>query len=745
MTPKVSVIIPVYNAEKYLNECIDSVLLQDIEELEVICVNDCSTDSSLSILEEYKKKDNRIHIITNQTNLKAGVCRNIGLEHAAGEYIHFLDADDFLVPNVYSSMYEKAVSNSLDILRARAYDFDSSSLSSHTSAWSSLLNVATQNFDKVISFYSDPNVFTNVNVAPWGGFYRRVFLQENNILFNDLMCVNDRSFFAETIFKASRILFQDIYMMYYRVNNSFSLVGKRAKYFDCHFQSYNLIYEKSQFLPPQLRKLYLESELFDICYWLRLFARGEYGDIVIFEAKKFLDGFDYTLWGNEYRNSYWYKKMRDAVSLNHIECFETPISEPKISIIMPVYNSQKFLREAVTSVLTQSLAEFELICVDDGSSDDSLYILQYYAEIDKRVLVFSQKNKSAGVARNVGIEHAVGEYITFLDSDDVMMPRALERFYKRARSVDADIVISSAYRFTEYGKYNEVASFCLRKQFVPSGTYFSVENNHQYMFQLSSGAPWGKMYKRTLIEENKISFPALSRSEDVCFVYCAFAAAKRISTLGEKLIAYRIVAGSNSLEATKDRTPLAPVESYRILKANLIRIGKFEQTRQSFINALFSSLAYNMRTFNTVESFEALFNELRNNVIEEYEINLANADFFYNIDDYYLIKDIMDADSLTSFLFIKMKTGSMSASLQELNRIKSEAAQSRRKNEKDFYKNEVIAIRSSASYRIGRFITFIPRKIRGGIRCYKEHGVRYTMRRIKEKFRSLFRKKTHVK
>ena len=95
-TPKVSVIIPVYNVEEYLRECLDSIVKQTLREIEIICVDDGSTDNSLEILKEYAKKDNRITVIT-QKNLHAGVARNAGLAVAKGEYLSFLDSDDFFL------------------------------------------------------------------------------------------------------------------------------------------------------------------------------------------------------------------------------------------------------------------------------------------------------------------------------------------------------------------------------------------------------------------------------------------------------------------------------------------------------------------------------------------------------------------------------------------------------------------------------------------------------------------------
>ena len=108
MTVKVSVILPVYNVEKYLKECLDSILNQTLQEIEVICVDDGSTDRSLEILREYEKKDKRVIVLT-QENKGAGAARNKGLAIAKGEYLSFLDSDDFLLPECWKKLIEGAL------------------------------------------------------------------------------------------------------------------------------------------------------------------------------------------------------------------------------------------------------------------------------------------------------------------------------------------------------------------------------------------------------------------------------------------------------------------------------------------------------------------------------------------------------------------------------------------------------------------------------------------------------------
>lgn len=449
---------------------------------------------------------------------------------------------------------------------------------------------------------------------------------------------------------------------------------------------------------------------------------------------------------NYYPNSY---RERIAEELNYWELVpqkfsdESCIVNPLVSVVIPVYNSEKYLYECIDSLITQTLHCCEFIFVDDGSTDSSLEILKAYQKVDCRISVFRQANKHAGVARNNGLSHARGEFITFLDSDDIMLPYALEEFYRRAVTTGADIVISSAYKFEKKDGYKEVAGWCLRKEFLPFKPEFSVNNYSKYLFQITAGAPWGKIYRRSLIQENGIIFPTLPRAEDFHFVYWSFAVAKRIVTIDDQLIMYRIINESGSLENAKDKYPLAPIDGYILLWDKICELGKEETLKATFNNIIVSGVSYNLRTMKTGEGFEKLFNAFRNEVVEKFDLDFSSSDSFYFKGDYAYLKEIYEANSFSDYMFKKLQVTNVAKNLPSKATPSKTAILSNQNY--DFYKNEVIAIRSSASYRIGRFITFIPRKIRGGIRCYNEHGMRYTMRRIKEKFRNLFRKKTHVK
>lgn len=123
------------------------------------------------------------------------------------------------------------------------------------------------------------------------------------------------------------------------------------------------------------------------------------------------------------------------------------MKRPKVSVIIPVYNTEEYIEECIESVLNQTFQDFEIICVDDGSTDRSADIIQGYCTRDKRIALHKQKNSFSGVARNTGVSLAKGKYIQFLDSDDFLENNALEMTVKKAEETSADVVVFNGFRY----------------------------------------------------------------------------------------------------------------------------------------------------------------------------------------------------------------------------------------------------------------------------------------------------------
>lgn len=265
--PKVSVIIPVYNAEEYLKVCLDSVINQTLKDIEIICIDDGSTDNSLAILKEYAKKDNRFIILT-QNNEFAGAARNKGLDAANGEYIYFMDSDDYLSDkNVLKSLYEIALTHKDEkIIKFCAKVFDNNTGEFLDSSYYEYKKIPEDYHNCRLTISENIDEIIKMNVTPWSGLYKREFLKDCGIRFNNLKCCNDRSFFITTMLAAGSCYLSDLNILNYRFCNKNSLRGARHKNFDCHFKSINIIreYLKNNKIDERIYKIVILKELSDM-------------------------------------------------------------------------------------------------------------------------------------------------------------------------------------------------------------------------------------------------------------------------------------------------------------------------------------------------------------------------------------------------------------------------------------------------------------------------------------------------
>jgi len=309
MEVELSVVIPVFNSAPFLRQCLDSVVTQPLREIEVICIDDCSTDEGPGILSEYQAGDRRITVVHNSENLGAGRCRNLGLEYTQGKYLLFMDADDWLFPDSLLKILAKAQHHGADVLRCRAADYDNQTGRSSLSKHNALKRIPFFLFDRPIDYRSGCGVLSKVCAAPWGGLVRRKFLLENGIRFNSLPCVNDRSFFWETVLKAERIVFTRDFLIHYRTNMETSLVGRRIRNFSCHFKSYRLVSGLCKGLTNRERRRILDSELLDIAHWAEQSVGTEYENEIRRALEQFLDTMDRGPWNGRIEGTRWYQRL----------------------------------------------------------------------------------------------------------------------------------------------------------------------------------------------------------------------------------------------------------------------------------------------------------------------------------------------------------------------------------------------------------------------------------------------------
>lgn len=212
---------------------------------------------------------------------------------------------------------------------------------------------------------------------------------------------------------------------------------------------------------------------------------------------------------------------------------------PDISIIVPAYNAEKYIRKCLDSLINQTKKELEFIIVNDGSTDKTEEIVKSYN--DKRIKYFKNKNQGIGKTRNFGIIHAKGKYIMFLDSDDSLAKDACQKLFEKAENEDLDIVICDFYKELENGSIEEVRN--------PDFENASLEENPEIISE--NLCPWAKIYKRSIIVDNDIRFVENLKYEDAPFVIECLDRAKKIGKINECLNYYLIHA--NSETTVRDR------------------------------------------------------------------------------------------------------------------------------------------------------------------------------------------------
>lgn len=244
----------------------------------------------------------------------------------------------------------------------------------------------------------------------------------------------------------------------------------------------------------------------------------------------------------------------------------------EISIVLPVYNVIDYLDECIKSILRQSNINFELIVVDDGSTDGSQILCDRYSESDSRIKVIHQKNAGLSAARNTGLNHAKGKYITFVDSDDFVGEKYIEVLYKIIIESCADI---SMCDYMEVAQDTQISDVTFQEKNPIDKYYYNGKEAIANVYKNSSHGmefvSWAKMYKLELFKSNGILFPEGKLHEDAFTTYKLFYASNKIAFVNAPLYFYRIRSGSiMTSEFTEKRLDMiqATREEYLFFREN---------------------------------------------------------------------------------------------------------------------------------------------------------------------------------
>lgn len=261
------------------------------------------------------------------------------------------------------------------------------------------------------------------------------------------------------------------------------------------------------------------------------------------------------------------------------------MESPKISIIIPVYNCENLLNCCLDSIKNQSLTDIEIICIDDGSNDNSYAILKEYASNDPRFKIYQQENNGAGFARNKGIENSHGKYILFVDSDDYIENNTCEVLYEQANRLDCDLILfNSIKHFKNNTDYNLI-HFKKNKDINYKIRVFNSEYFRDRIFDGEYGVIWNKLYKSSFIKKDNITFPKHKIYNDVEFHIKTTILAEKISYVDKVLYHYNRQ-GHSSLQTSYVKTKYTLVffdVLYGIVDF-LVNEELFDEYRIEFIN-----------------------------------------------------------------------------------------------------------------------------------------------------------------
>lgn len=726
--PKVSVIVPVYNVEEYLHECMDSIINQTLKEIEIVCVDDGSKDRSAQILDKYASEDSRIKVV-HKENGGYGSAVNCGISHASGEYIGIIEPDDYIERNMFECLYTTAENNHLDVVKSNLKRFygDKDSRIFEEVPLSNDKSV----YDHIIVPFEEPSIL-NLTMNIVTGIYRTAFIKDNDILLNETpgASFQDNGFWIQTMTLAETIYFLDEYFYAARRDNPNSSVKNTEKAL-CVIEEFKYI-DSFLFKHPQIRKRFIYNYvLIKFIGYMGIYNRSSTRQKIVFlfeagnELEKHMESgeinkalYNTAQWekinqiiadpvqffindlSNEGKTAdrrllETYEKIAEAQ--NKLSCLTSAYSKLyeesldcvfgetdaasniKISVIVPAFNVESYVGQCLDSILDQTIKEIEVLCIDDGSTDNTFSVLLEYVKKDRRVKALAQVNSGSGAARNQALDMAAGEYVVFMDADD-WYPNSsiLEKLYNTAVEKDVKICGGSIAQYQEDGK-----------TLIPPFDYhvFSEEGYINYEdYQMHYGYT-RYIYKTEFLKENKVCFPDYLRFQDPVFFVKAMSAAKRFYVIpdvtycyrkGHKRVEWSPKQCSDLLYAFCDIVTIASEDNYLLLYEDVMN-----RITDEYFSRYVRYLVHNEPM--VVKAFSKLLLSLSDEKCETIMSKL-----FYYISCKFVIP-------------LKKQEEEMNGRDVRLSIANNLAERAR---------FEVDSIRDSWTYKIGRFFTYIPRKIR---------------------------------
>ena len=394
------------------------------------------------------------------------------------------------------------------------------------------------------------------------------------------------------------------------------------------------------------------------------------------------------------------------------------MNTPKVSVVIPVYNVDTYLCECLDSALAQTLKDIEIICVDDGSTDRCPQILDEYAQKDSRVKVIHKPNSGYGHTMNVGLDAATGEYMAILESDDLIKPNMYEVLYQEAKIHDVDVIKSDYEIFIGDKDSRQYTYKALTNK---SNLYYKVINPARNLDAFNAAMmTWTGLYKISFLRENNIRHnetPGASY-QDNGFWFQTFAWAKRIYFIDR---AFYMLRRDNPNSSVHNRAKVFCIfEEYAFIEKRL----RADPVKETLFIGIFHKKKFDNCRFHLDRVGDEFKMDFLRRMADEFKEARANGELDERLfigSGYKTLTSIMDQTEQFYLNYMSGKEGFVPRTPQEEVFLLEKKLQAKDKELQD--------IQNSLSFRIGRMITFLPRKLRGAIWCCRDHGLTYTFRR----------------
>ena len=514
---QVSIIIPMYNVEPYLRQCLDSVLGQTFKNFEVLLVNDGSSDSSGDICREYVEKDSRFHYFEKE-NGGLSDARNYGIERAQGEYLTFIDSDDFVNEKHLENLFLASRLTNADITIGGFSRFENGTFWLYQDYFSSdslVSFTSAQAIQHLDSMFDVP--FLNFSTA-WGKLFKRELFNELRFPYGKY--AEDQFIIWKLYLKASSIYTFNVDSYVYRINKN----GLSSVFSLKHLDYIEALEERIK-STKDLEGIDINLSFNMYRYVLqRILGQLEEHDYID-EAKEVREKLELAEQGQ-------YPFLTDEVKEIEVEN-----GGELISIVVPIYNVEKYLRMCLDSIEQQTYSNIEVLLINDGSPDSSGEICQEYVARDSRFRYFEKENGGLSDARNYGIERSNGMYLTFVDSDDWLSLTYVEDLYQAAIRNDADTVVShfTIYNESDRNYYVHIWDDYYEKTYTGEELVLELPSleSEGYVFTTS----WGILFNQKLF--NNIRFPKGKVIEDSRTNYKLFFKSEKITYIHKEIYYHR--------------------------------------------------------------------------------------------------------------------------------------------------------------------------------------------------------------